>query len=69
MRRRAFKTEELAERAEREARTQLGNVDLAEDGTVAAELVERLQERELDVAVTTLANCTTQFTCRSGPWW
>ncbi|WP_431912699.1 tyrosine-type recombinase/integrase [Micromonospora carbonacea] len=56
MRRRGFKTEKLAERAEREARTQFGNVDLAEDGTVAAELVEWLQERELDVAVTTLAN-------------
>ncbi|WP_243707501.1 Arm DNA-binding domain-containing protein [Micromonospora sp. KC606] len=53
MRRRGFKTEKLAER---EARTRFGNVDLAEDGTVAAELVEWLQEREPDVAVTTLAD-------------
>ncbi|TDB71124.1 Arm DNA-binding domain-containing protein [Micromonospora sp. KC723] len=59
MRRRGFKTEKLAERAEREARAQFGNANLAEDGTVAAELVEWLQERELDVAITTLQilNC------------
>jgi Site-specific recombinase XerD len=53
---RGFKTEELAYRAEGLARKQFGQADLAADGTVAAELVQWLEERELDVALTTLSN-------------
>jgi integrase len=54
--RRGFKTEALAAREEKLAKQQFGRTDLAADGTVAAELTQWLGERELDVAVTTLAN-------------
>jgi hypothetical protein len=54
--RRGFKTEALAAREEKLAQQQFGKTDLAADGTVAAELTQWLGERELDVAVTTLAN-------------
>lgn len=54
--RRGFETETRALREEAAARQQFGRTDLAADGTVAAELTHWLGERELDVAVTTLAN-------------
>lgn len=41
-------------KAEKIAKQQFGKVDLAADGTVAAEVSGWLEERELDVAVTTL---------------
>jgi hypothetical protein len=44
----------LAQQAEDLARRQFGQVDLAADGTLAAELAMWLEERELDVAATTL---------------
>lgn len=50
------KTEALAAREEDLAKQQFGRTDLAADGTVTAELTRWLGERELDVAVTTLAN-------------
>ncbi len=53
---RGFKTEKLAQRAEALACEQFGQADLAADGTVSAELIRWLEERELDVAVTTLSN-------------
>jgi hypothetical protein len=56
MRRRGFKTEALARRAEAAAKQQFGRADLAADGTVAAELIQWLGERELDLAPTTLSN-------------
>ena len=56
MRRRGFRTEQLASRAEELARLQFSKADLAADGTVAAELAAWLNERELDVALTTLGN-------------
>jgi hypothetical protein len=48
--RRGFKTEALAVREEQLADDQFGRTDLADDGTVAAELVRWLPERELDLA-------------------
>ena len=54
--RRGFKTEALALREEKLAKQQFGRVDLAANGTVAAELTQWLSERELDLAVTTLSN-------------
>jgi integrase len=56
MHRRGFKSEAQASKQERLAKQQFGRTDLAADGTVAAELMQWLGERELDVAVTTLAN-------------
>jgi integrase len=56
MYRRGFVTEALAAREERAARQQFSRTSLSADGTVAAELTQWLGERELDVAVTTLAN-------------
>jgi len=56
--RRGFKTAKLAERAEEAARKQFGEASLSADGTVAAELSNWLEERELDVAKTTLSNYT-----------
>ncbi|MDG4833055.1 site-specific integrase [Solwaraspora sp. WMMD1047] len=53
---RGFSSETLAKRAEELARKQFGQAELAADGTVAAELLKWLEERELDVALTTLAN-------------
>ncbi|MBX7268976.1 site-specific integrase [Micromonospora sp. Llam7] len=53
---RGFETEKEALKAEDLARKQFGQAELAADGTVAAELVKWLEERELDVAVTTLGN-------------
>jgi hypothetical protein len=43
-------------REEQTAKQQFGKVDLAADGSVAAELTQWLGERELDIAVTTLSN-------------
>jgi integrase len=56
MRRRGFKTDKLAQRAEDAAKQQFGRTDLAADGSVAAELTQWLGERELDLAATTLSN-------------
>jgi hypothetical protein len=56
MRRRGFKTDKLAQRAEDAAKQQFGRTDLGADGTVAAELSQWLGERELDLAATTLSN-------------
>src|SRR5688572_30109160 len=56
--RRGFKTAKLAERAEEAAREQFGEASLSADGTVAAELLDWLEERELDLAKTTLSNYT-----------
>ncbi|WP_028192565.1 site-specific integrase [Salinispora pacifica] len=53
---RGFETEKEALKAEELARKQFGQSELAADGTMAAELVKWLEERELDVAVTTLSN-------------
>jgi integrase len=53
---RGFPTDKAAQRAEDLARKQFGQVDLAADGTVAAELIQWLDDRELDVAPTTLSN-------------
>jgi integrase len=54
--RRGFVSEKAALREEQLAKHQFGKVDLAADGTVAAELSQWLGERELDIAVTTLSN-------------
>jgi hypothetical protein len=54
--RRGFDSENVAPREERLAKQQFGQVDLAADGTVAAELAKWLEERELDLAVTSLSN-------------
>ncbi len=54
--RRGFTTEKLALRAEEVARKQFGQANPAVDGSVAAERLEWLKERELDIAVTTLGN-------------
>lgn len=54
--RRGFRSETLAQHAEEQARRQFGEAELAADGTVAAELAKWLEERELDVALTTLGN-------------
>lgn len=54
--RRGFQTDKLAQQAEEVARKQFGKVDLAANGTLAAELAAWLEERELDVATTTLSN-------------
>jgi integrase len=54
--RRGFTSEKQAAREEQLARQQFGQTDLAADGTVAAELIQWLGERELDVAATTLSN-------------
>jgi integrase len=43
-------------REEQTAKQQFGKVDLAADGSVAAELTQWLGERELHIAVTTLSN-------------
>ncbi len=56
MRRRGFTTDKLAQRAEEAAKQQFGSTDLAADGSVAAELIQWLGERELDLAATTLSN-------------
>jgi hypothetical protein len=56
MRRRGFRSERLASRAEGLARLQFSKADLCADGTVGAELAAWLTERELDVARTTLGN-------------
>lgn len=54
--RRGFSSDDQAAREEQLARQQFGQTDLAADGTVAAELMQWLDERELDVAATTLSN-------------
>jgi hypothetical protein len=54
--RRGFKTEKLALKHEEEAKKKFASTDLAADGTVAAELKDWLEERELDIASTTLSN-------------
>ncbi len=54
--RRGFTSEKHAAREEQLARQQFGQTDLAADDTVAAELMQWLQEREIDVAATTLSN-------------
>jgi hypothetical protein len=46
----------VALREEKLAKQQFGRTDLAADDTVAAELLQWLGERELDLAVTTLSN-------------
>ncbi|HCT75140.1 MAG TPA: recombinase XerD [Micromonosporaceae bacterium] len=56
MKRRGFRTEPEADQAERTAKQQFGKADLAANGTVAAELSAWLEERELDIAVTSLGN-------------
>ncbi|MEV2240104.1 tyrosine-type recombinase/integrase [Micromonospora sp. NPDC049891] len=56
MKRRGFKDEKQAIREEGLALKQFGKTELAADGSVAAELIHWLEERELDVAVTTLGN-------------
>jgi integrase len=56
MKRRGFRSEPEALKAERTAKQQFGKADLAVDGTVAAELSAWLEERELDIAVTSLGN-------------
>jgi hypothetical protein len=54
--RRGFKTEAMAVREEKLAKEQFGRTDLSADGTLAAERLQWLGERELDLAVTTLSN-------------
>lgn len=54
--RRGFRTVKQALREEQLAREQYGRTDLAADGTVAAELTQWLDEREIDLAPTTLGN-------------
>ena len=56
MKRRGFASAKQASREEELVRQQFGRTALAADGTVAAELTHWLEERELDVAPTTLAN-------------
>jgi integrase len=54
--RRGFKTEADAQRAEDKFRRQFGKTELAADGTVDAELAQWIDDRELDLAPTTLSN-------------
>ncbi len=59
--RRGFPTETAATKAEAEARKAYGEAALSADGSVAAELIGWLSERELDVAETTLDNYNNLF--------
>ncbi|MER7275576.1 site-specific integrase [Dactylosporangium sp. NPDC000244] len=54
--RRGFKTEADALAAERKFLKQFGDAELSSDGTVVAELGQWLEDRELDLAPTTLSN-------------
>jgi integrase len=56
MHRPGFRSEAQASKQERLAKQQFARTELSADGSVAAELTQCLGERELDVAVTTLAN-------------
>lgn len=54
--RRGFKSETEALRAEERFRREFGKVELVADGTVTAEMAEWIDDRELDLAPTTLCN-------------
>lgn len=59
--RRGFRTDTEAEKAESEARKAYGEAAIGADGSVAAELAGWLSERELDVEETTLDNYRNLF--------
>jgi integrase len=64
---RGFATETAAAKAEREALSAFRDVTLAADGSVTAELESWLQERELDVAETTVVNYRDIIRCYVTP--